>query len=326
MKTRRIVSALLLTALLAAAPVQNLPVAYASTTQAAAMKLGSRGENVKNLQVLLKKHGFLKEKATGYFGPATKAAVSAFQKSKGLTVDGIAGPSTLEQLTGKKAAAKQVSRGGAISRTTGELYIVQSGDSLWKLAQKFGTDVDSLMKANNLTTENLDLGQKLIIPVGTPAASPDQAASNNASSDPAQNQTSSDSKYGEYADWWTDARYAFPIKKTATVQDFDTGLTFKIRRSYGVNHADCEPLTAEDTAVMKKLYPKWSWVPRAIIIEVDGRRLAASMTAMPHSIETIGESNDFNGHFDIHFLNSRSHNTNSVREDHQAMVRKAAGK
>jgi peptidoglycan hydrolase-like protein with peptidoglycan-binding domain len=33
-------------------------------------------------------------KVEGNFGPATKAAVQAFQKKKGLKVDGIVGPNT----------------------------------------------------------------------------------------------------------------------------------------------------------------------------------------------------------------------------------------
>lgn len=118
----------------------------------------------------------------------------------------------------------------------------------------------------------------------------------------------------------------FPIGSTATVTDVDTGRKFQIKRSYGINHADCEPLTADDTAVMKKLYPNWNWDARAVIVEVNGRRLAASMSGMPHSIETIGRENEFDGHFDIHFLNSRSHNTNSVRPEHQGMVKKVANR
>jgi uncharacterized protein with LGFP repeats len=54
----------------------------------ATIQLGSRGADVKYLQTKLKLT------ADGIFGAKTKAAVIAFQKSKGLTADGIVGPKT----------------------------------------------------------------------------------------------------------------------------------------------------------------------------------------------------------------------------------------
>ena len=43
------------------------------------------------------------------------------------------------------------------------LYIVQSGDSLWSIAKKFDTTVDSIRDKNNLTSNLLFVGQNLII-------------------------------------------------------------------------------------------------------------------------------------------------------------------
>src|SRR5437879_8029587 len=64
------------------------------------LKLGSSGSDVKNLQQKLKDLGFDPKGVDGNFGPGTKAAVIAFQKSKGLHADGIAGPQTLSAATG----------------------------------------------------------------------------------------------------------------------------------------------------------------------------------------------------------------------------------
>jgi len=62
------------------------------------LKMGSRGTAVKNLQRKLKELGFNPGAIDGDFGPGAQAAVLAFQKSKGLLADGVAGPGTLYAL------------------------------------------------------------------------------------------------------------------------------------------------------------------------------------------------------------------------------------
>lgn len=56
---------------------------------------GSRGEEVRQIQKKLKSLGFYSGSIDGIYGSATKKAVTAFQKSCGITADGIAGPTTL---------------------------------------------------------------------------------------------------------------------------------------------------------------------------------------------------------------------------------------
>lgn len=148
--------------------------------------------------------------------------------------------------------------------------------------------------------------------------------------------------------WFKEAENIFFIGANAKVIDVETGKSFKIRRTYGYNHADCETLTAADTAIMKKIWgDQWSWERRAIIIIVDGRKMAASMAGMPHAgredlqgdiwvndwrTEGYGpgynldriKGNNMAGHFDVHFLGSKTHYSNEVDEVHQAMVTKAA--
>ena len=42
-------------------------------------------------------------------------------------------------------------------------YTVKSGDNLYSIARKFNTTVDAIKRKNNLTSNNLSIGQKLII-------------------------------------------------------------------------------------------------------------------------------------------------------------------
>lgn len=58
-------------------------------------KLGSRGDEVRAIQKKLKSLGYYTGSVDGIYGVGTRNAVKAFQKSCGLTQDGIAGSKTL---------------------------------------------------------------------------------------------------------------------------------------------------------------------------------------------------------------------------------------
>lgn len=58
-------------------------------------KLGSRGDEVRSVQKKLKTLGYYSGSIDGIYGVATQSAVKAFQKSCGITADGIAGSKTL---------------------------------------------------------------------------------------------------------------------------------------------------------------------------------------------------------------------------------------
>lgn len=45
-----------------------------------------------------------------------------------------------------------------------EIYALRNNDNLYSIAVIFGTTVANLMSINNLTTNNLIIDQKLIIP------------------------------------------------------------------------------------------------------------------------------------------------------------------
>lgn len=146
---------------------------------------------------------------------------------------------------------------------------------------------------------------------------------------------------------WSEAKDVFNIGTVATVIDIGTGTKFDVKRTFGYNHADTETITYDDTQTMKKIFSgSWTWDRRPIVLVVNGRWIAASMAGMPHagrdnapSLATVSNrsggfgtgqnldniiGNGMDGHFDIHFLGSRTHGTDKIDSGHQAAVRKAA--
>lgn len=246
--------------------------------------------------------------------------------------------------------------------TTGNSYTykVVKGDCLWLIAQRNGTTVDKLMAANNLKSDLLQIGQVLVVPGKAPSYQPvsrgaltrvippPAPAAAGVSANPAaldvdptedddaevtggSVETGSNPQPGKAPQLgqlvnWPDANKLFPRGGYATLRDFETGREFKIYRLFGTNHADCEPVTAEDSRIMRECFGgQWSWNRRAAILLIDGQAIACSMAGMPHGTSQNIKNNNFNGHFDLHFLNSRTHATNKVDPAHQAAVRRAAG-
>lgn len=136
------------------------------------LRQGSRGQDVITLQYLLNViaeyyPGIPSPMQDGIFGSGTMQAVTAFQNLMGLSPDGIVGPLTWESLY-------QVYRGitqNIPSPNPGSIrYTVQPGDSLWLIAQKYGTTVNAIKSLNGLTTDMLSIGQVLKIPSQAQAA------------------------------------------------------------------------------------------------------------------------------------------------------------
>jgi len=126
--------------------------------------------------------------------------------------------------------------------------------------------------------------------------------------------------------WFDGVEDIFHRGMVVKVTHVNTGLTFYARRFGGRFHADSEPLTVEDTEVLRRIYGGgFSWRREAILVEIGGRRIAASMNGMPHGGEFI-QDNNFQGHFCIHFYGSFLHETGRRDAEHQAMVRYAAGR
>ncbi|MEH7381567.1 hypothetical protein V7138_13990 [Bacillus sp. JJ1533] len=124
---------------------------------------------------------------------------------------------------------------------------------------------------------------------------------------------------------WDMVNEILPRKSFFTIIDVETGLQFRVQRRAGSRHADVQPLTIEDTKIMKKIYNgKWSWKRRAIIVKYGDQMIAASMHGMPHGAGAL--KNGFPGHFCVHFLGSTTHRSNEPDIAHKLMLLKAGGK
>ncbi len=75
-----------------------LVVSFADSSLPALSRRGSRGEEVKQIQTVLKDRQLYTGNIDGIYGAQTEQAVIKFQKQMGLAADGIAGPKTLAAL------------------------------------------------------------------------------------------------------------------------------------------------------------------------------------------------------------------------------------
>ena len=132
------------------------------------LRQGSRGADVITLQYLL---NLISEfypmvprvTQDGIFGSGTRQAVVAFQNAMGLDPDGIVGTNTWKALYDVYLGiGDNVPMPGP--GTDYIEYVVQPGDTLWLLSQRYNTTVDAIKSLNGLTGSMLYIGQVLKIP------------------------------------------------------------------------------------------------------------------------------------------------------------------
>ena len=197
-----------------------------------------------------------------------------------------------------------------------KVHVVVRGDTLYDLAILYGTSVGAIASENRIDANAmLRIGQKLRIP----GSSHDDAADQKTAI------SSRGESRGAVAVPWEKANVLFPRGAVALVTEIKTGLSFEIKRYGGTLHADVEPLTRQDTEVMRRIWGGWSWARKPVVFEYDGYRIAASMNGQPHGREIVG-NNGIAGHVCLHFLNSRLHCNRRLDPEHQQAVRAAVGK
>ena len=118
------------------------------------LRMGSAGPQVELLQLALFRLGLLAATdIDGLFGRRTRDALLRFQTGAGLAADGVAGPKTWAAL------APQLT--GFVRRT------VRRGDTLYRLAARYGTGLAAIEAANpGLDPLQLRPGTQLTVPLG----------------------------------------------------------------------------------------------------------------------------------------------------------------
>ena len=119
------------------------------------LRMGSTGPGVELLQLALNRTGDGTLETDGIFGPLTEAALRRFQSARGISADGVAGRETHRAL---------------LPWYTGSLlHRIEKGDTIAKLAERYGTTTEAIFLANpEAEAENLRIGESLVIPLPFP--------------------------------------------------------------------------------------------------------------------------------------------------------------
>ena len=282
------------------------------------LRKGVTGSAVKDLQTKLKKLGFYNASIDGDYGDTTVAAVKAFQKKYNLTADGVAGSETLKKLDSayKNADSNTSTDDDSLRKGATGTAVKTLQTNLKKLGfytayvdGSFGATTESAVKAfqkkYGLTADGV-AGSATLKKIESAVAS-----------------ASSGKITTERLDWFNGGKNVIPNGAVFQIKDVSTGLIFSARRQSGGNHMDAEPLTAEDTAILKKINGgTFSWRRRAVLVKYNGHVYAASIYSEPHGTNTILDNN-FDGQFCLHFYGSKTHGTDRVDADHQKCVEQA---
>ena len=280
------------------------------------LRMGDSGSAVKDLQTKLKKLGYYSGTVDSTFGSGTYAAVRAFQKKYNLTADGVAGSETLKKLDSAYKNADSDKDDDSLRKGATGTAVKTLQTNLKKLGfytayvdGSFGATTESAVKAfqrkYGLTADGV-AGSATLKKIESAVAS-----------------ANSGKITTERLDWFNGGKNVIPNGAVFQIKDVSTGLIFSARRQSGGSHMDAEPLTAEDTAILKKINGgTFSWRRRAVLVKYNGHVYAASIYSEPHGTNTILDNN-FDGQFCLHFYGSKTHGTNRVDADHQKCVEQA---
>lgn len=122
---------------------------------------------------------------------------------------------------------------------------------------------------------------------------------------------------------------ALGIAKGASIKltDLTTGKSLNVHVQSTGNHIDAEPLTSADTTTLCEIYGvstpnAISYKRRPMMITTSAGQFLCSIYGQPHGAQDI-TNNGYEGQFCLHFVNSKTHGTNRVDEDHQKAINTA---
>ena len=265
----------------------------------------------------------------GKYGTGTIAAVTAFQSQNGLSADGVAGSGTYRVLFSDSARPapssptpaptatpdpstftnlKKGSTGEAVQRLQAALaslgYTVNT-DGTYTNATV--TAVKQFQQQNGLSADGIagPTTQKLLY--SGSAKGPSESTMPDLPDGAGTGVTPPPKSEIQLLHWFNDIKPTLKSKAKFLVYDPATGLSWTLQLLSAGRHADSEPLTATDTAVMFKAFGNQNtWNQKAVYVRLpDGRWTIGSTHDMPHLSGNI-KNNNFDGHLCLHFLRDMS--------------------
>ncbi|WP_432666912.1 peptidoglycan-binding protein [Wukongibacter baidiensis] len=325
-------------------------------------KKGMENEDVKIIQQALKKDGvYTHEEFTTYFGDITEAAVISFQKKYDLPSDGVIGEKTVEKMEELGLFAANNGTSIVINFDGGQYKKGMHHENVEKIQRALS--IDGVYEEKEFTTyfgpitenavkafqKKYEINPDGVVGIGTLNKMKSLGLIDFTVTEAVSRGTRRGA-FGEYLDWWKQVKNKLiKVGAVVEVQDVETGSKFKIKVTYGTNHADVEAASSKDTEIIKKIWGgEFSWERRPVLVKVGNRTIAGSMNAMPHAgrekypegkyisnrsggfgkgynFDTV-KGNAMEGVICLHFKNSLLHKNNKQDPKHQAAVKKAAGK
>lgn len=323
-------------------------------------KKGMENKDIRIIQQALKKDGVYNHgEFTTYFGDITEKAVIKFQKKYNLPSDGVIGDKTVNKMevlglfTANNGTTIVINfdgkeyKKGTHHENIEKVQRALSIDGVFdekEFTTYFGPVTEKAVKAFQ---KKYDLTPDGVVGIGT-LTKMKSIGLIDFSVSKAVSRGTNRSIYGEYLDWFKEVRNKLvKIGAVLEIQDLNTGLKFKVKATYGTNHADIEAASAKDTEIIKKIWGGFSWERRPVLVKINNRTIAASMNGMPHagkekypegqyiSNRSGGYGKGYNydkvkdngmeGVVCLHFKNSLLHKNNKQDAKHQNAVKKAAG-
>ena len=296
------------------------------------LRRGYTGNDVLSVQKQLKSLGYYTSTLDGVYGSGTMASVSAFQKKNNLSVDGLVGSKTYTRIFSSSAVSNTTTpdepsnsgssdSGSTEPDTYTSLSLGATGTAVKNMQKalkdlgynvsadgNFGAQtkiaVTAFQKLNGLTADGVAgaLTQEKLFS-GSAVKYDSSADTNVIITDDTGKADGPSTSEVKCLYWFTEVKPNIRSGQRITVFDPATNLQWTLRLYSLGHHADSEPLTATDTAIMYKAFGYTNtWTPKPVYVQLPGGTWTlASMHNVPHLNGSISDNN-FDGHLCVHFL------------------------